>query len=396
MKTQNEKFLGRFKTRDSMMTFDAASMQALAAHGIVASGYDNPGKPLMSNGGRNISFTTHDGKTVDSTGAFLVGELERLDQTLHKPLVSVSWQRDIDLRGDVTIADDYSSFTKSIFGAPGGLGAGQSIGNKKGWIAKNTTQIPGVSVDIAKIPQPLNLWAREIAFTIPELESAAKVGRPIDEQKLEGLRLDHQLAIDEMVYIGDTTVQVSSGQVATGLVNSPLVTPTNAATVSSATTWAAKIAAGLYDAVTADVNTLITNAWTASGWALIPGRVLLPPADYSLITEQKVSSAGNVSIMKYIQENNIYTRSTGRPLEVFPLKWLNGAGSGGTLGTGGAGHDRMIAYTKAYDRVRYPMTELQRTPLQYDSIWHKTSYFCKLGCIELVYPESVAYVDGIS
>lgn len=389
-------YLGRFKTRDSMMTFDAASMEALRAHGIVAAGYDHPGKPLMSNGGRNVSFTTHDGKTVDSTGAFLVGELERLDQMLHKPLVAVSWQRDIDLREDVTIADEYSSFTKTIFGAPGGLGTGQGIGNKKGWIGKNTTQIGGVSVDIAKIPQPLNLWAREIAYTIPELESAAKLGRPIDEQKLEGLRLDHQLAIDEMVYIGDTTVQVSSGQVATGLVNSPLVTPYNVATVSGNTTWASKINAGLYDAVTGDVNTLITTGWANAAYALIPGRVLLPPADYALITENKVSNAGNVSIMKYIQENNVYTRSTGRPLEVFPLKWLNGAGAGGTVGTGGAGHDRMVAYTKAYDRVRYPMTLLNKTPLQYDAIWHKTSYFCRLGCLELVYPESVVYADGLS
>lgn len=389
-------YLGRFRTRDSMMTFDAAAVASLAIHGIVASGYDHPGVPLLMQGSRRISFTTHDGKTVDSTGAFLVGELERLEQTLHKPLVSVSWQRDIDLREDVTIADDYSSFTKSIFGSVGGLGTGQGIGNKKGWIAKNTTQIPGVSVDIAKIAQPLNLWAREVAYTIPELESAAKVGRPIDEQKMEALRLDHQLAIDEMVYIGDTTVQVSAGQVATGLVNSPLVTPVNVATVGGNTTWASKILAGAYDAVTADINTLLNIPWAASGYALIPGRLLLPPADYSLITQQKVSTAGNVSIMKYIQENNIYSRSTGRPLEVFPLKWLNGAGASGTIGTGGAGHDRMVAYTKAYDRIRYPMTMLQKTPLQYDAIWHKASYFCKLGCMEVVYPECLAYMDGLS
>jgi hypothetical protein len=384
------------KTRDQMMTFDAASVAALAAHGIVASGYDHPGLPLMSDNGRRIAFKTHDGKTVDSTGAFLVGELERLDQTLHKPLVAVSWQRDVDLREDVTIADDYSSFTKSIFGSVGGLGTGQGIGTKKGFIAKNTTQIPGVSVDIAKIPQPLILWAREVAYTIPELESAAKVGRPIDEQKLEALRLDHQLAIDEMVYIGDSTVQVSAGQVATGLVNSPLVTPVNVSNASGNTTWASKALAGSYDAITGDVNTLISGVWAASGYAMIPGRVLLPPADYSLVSEQKVSTAGNVSILKYIQENNVYTRSTGRPLEVFPLKWLNGAGASGTIGTGGAGHDRMVAYTKAYDRVRYPMTLLQRTPLQYDAIWHKTSYFCKLGCLELVYPETVGYMDGLS
>jgi hypothetical protein len=379
-----------------MLTLDSRTVDALAGYGLSVSGYDHPGQPLLVAGGRKGAFTTHDGRTVDSTGAFLVGELERLDQNLHKPLVSVSWQRDIDLREDVTIADEYSSFTKSIFGAPGGLGAGQGIGNKKGWIGKNSTQIPNVSVDIAKIAQPLNIWGREISYTIPELESAAKLGRPIDAQKLEALQLDHQLAIDEMVYIGDTTVQVSSGQVATGLVNSPLVTPVNVSTVSSATTWAAKVAAGLYDAVTGDINTLITNVWAASAYALIPGRLLLPPADYSLITENKVSNAGNVSIMKYIQENNVYTRATGRQLEVYPLKWLNGAGASGTIGTGGAGHDRMVAYTKAYDRVRYPMTLLQRTPLQFDAIWHKTSYFCRLGVVELVYPETCGYMDGLS
>jgi hypothetical protein len=42
------------------------------------------GRPL---GG---TFTTCDGRTVDSTGAFLVGELERLDLTLHEPQVDVS------------------------------------------------------------------------------------------------------------------------------------------------------------------------------------------------------------------------------------------------------------------------------------------------------------------
>jgi hypothetical protein len=52
------------------------------------------------------AFQTHDGRTVDSTGAFFVGELERLDQTLNLPLVDITWSRDIDLRQDVTIADE--------------------------------------------------------------------------------------------------------------------------------------------------------------------------------------------------------------------------------------------------------------------------------------------------
>src|SRR5580765_6904879 len=52
---------------------------------------------------------TFDQLTVDSTGAFLIGELERLDPTLHEPLATVTWGRDIDLREDVTLADEVSS-----------------------------------------------------------------------------------------------------------------------------------------------------------------------------------------------------------------------------------------------------------------------------------------------
>ena len=63
---------------------------------------------------------TFDQRTVDSSGAFLVGELERLDQTMHEPLASVTWSRDIDLRSDVSIADETSSFTNSTFAAAGG------------------------------------------------------------------------------------------------------------------------------------------------------------------------------------------------------------------------------------------------------------------------------------
>ena len=60
---------------------------------------------------RTLDGVTYDQRTIDGTGAFLIGELERLDQTLHMPLVSTTWSRDIDLREDVTVADETSSFT---------------------------------------------------------------------------------------------------------------------------------------------------------------------------------------------------------------------------------------------------------------------------------------------
>ena len=49
---------------------------------------------------------TIDRSTIDSSGVFLVGELERMDQTLNLPLVSVKWGRDMPLRSDISIADE--------------------------------------------------------------------------------------------------------------------------------------------------------------------------------------------------------------------------------------------------------------------------------------------------
>ena len=89
---------------------------------------------------------TFDQATVDSSGAFLIGELERLDQTLNLPLVGYTWTRDIQLREDVSIADDISSWTNTSFGAAG-TGANP---NGKNWVGKDSTAIAGVNVDISK------------------------------------------------------------------------------------------------------------------------------------------------------------------------------------------------------------------------------------------------------
>ncbi len=318
---------------------------------------------------------TFDRQTIDSTGAFLVGELERMDQELHAPLASVSWSRDIDLREDVSIADESSSFTNSAFAAVGGTSP-----NGKAWIGKDANAIAGIQLDIGKTPQPLFLWGMQLSYTIPELESAIRLGRPIDQQKFEGLKLKHQMDIDEMVYKGDTEL----GK--TGLINASGVTYGNVAAGSagaSALAWTLKTP----DEILADVNALISAAWKASGYAVCPDRLLLPPTQYAYIASQKISTAGNVSIMTFLEDNSISLRVNGKKLEIYPVKWLYQAGVNTT--------DRMVAYTKDKKRVRYPMVPLQRTPLEYRGIHQLTTYFGRLGCVEVVYPETIQYADGI-
>lgn len=367
----------RARTRDhAMMTFDAARSPAAVLDALG----NQRGKTF------DQAYRTHDGRTVDSSGAFLVGELERLDQDLHMPLAAVTWSRDIDLREDVSVADEVSSYTLSTFASQGSLGAGNSIRNGKAWIGKATDQIGGVSVDIGKYPQPLTAWALESKFSIMELESAAKLGRPIDDQKVQALKLKHQMDIDEMVYVGDSSLNLG------GMVNHPNVTnvsnlPNGAA---SSPLWSNKTPAEIL----ADVNATLTSAWQTAAWAEMSNKLLLPPAVFGYISMQVISSAGNTSILKYILENNVLNASGKGSLTIQPAKWLIGAGAGGTLGNA-ATSSRMVCYKQERQYVRYPMTMLQRTPVQYDSLYHKTTYYCKLGAVEIVYPEVFAYRDGL-
>lgn len=315
------------------------------------------------------ALMTFDAQTIDSAGAFLVGELERLDQNLHMPLAAVTWSRDIMLREDVSIADEFSSFTNSSFAAaPGVQGSG------KAWVGKDANAITGISLDIGKTINDLPLWAMQLGWTLPELESAQKLGRPVDQQKFSGMQLKYQMDIDEQVYIGDTALGY------TGLVNKNTVVNVANATTG---TWATATPQQILD----DVNELINSTWQASAYAICPSKLLIDPVNYSRLVSRIVSDAGNISILEFLKVNSLSNSINGRPLDILPLKWLTGRGAGDT--------NRMVAYTPEQDKVRFPLVPLQRTPLEYRDLRQLTTYFGRLGVVELVYPETIGYRDNI-
>lgn len=306
---------------------------------------------------------TFDRRTADAAGAFLIGELERLDPTINMPLNEVTWQRDIDLREDVTIVDETASFIVAQIAAAGMAGSG------KNWIGKNSTAIPGVSLGLDKLPLPLHLWGMELAWTIIELQAAQQLGRPLDTSKYDAMRVKYQLDIDEQVYVGDTAVG------ATGLINAPGIAPVNLVE-----NWLTASAANILG----DFNAYLTHAWTRAGYTVAPTHVLLPPGAFAALL-RPVSEAGSESILSYVKKNCVAAIKNGKPIEIQPLKWLTGAGAGGL--------DRVIAYTRDKRYVRYPLVPMQKTPVELRGLQQLTVYYSKLGHVEMVYPETITYGD---
>jgi hypothetical protein len=309
---------------------------------------------------------TVDRATIDSTGAFVVGELEKMDQTLNAPLVSVKWTRDMALRSDVSIADEVSSFTNTDFvhvGGPNPTG--------KNWMGKKGTAIPGPELDIQPTRNNLTPWASEVSWTVLELASAQQLGRPIDTQKYEAMKLKWNMDTDEQVYIGDDVLGVP------GMLNLPDVFPLAAAAAWTATTDP--------DVILADINMVLTDVWMRSGYAVCPAKIGLAPELFGLLTIKKVSSAGNISVLEYVKINSIAYQENGEPLDIVSMKWASKRGAGGA--------HRIVAYTQDEKYIRFPMVPLLSTPLEYRGMQQLTVYYGKLGQVEAPYSNTISYLD---
>lgn len=303
---------------------------------------------------------------ISSTGAFLVGELERLDQTLYEPISDFTWGRDIDLRTDVTIADEVTSFVLSNFG--GGFG-GTSVGTKS-WITGGDSTPARVSVSSTKVTTPMTPWGMEVDYSIFELQKAQQAGRPIDVQKYDAMRTKHQLDIDTQVYVGDTELGIK------GLLNNDdNVTVTNLGVFTPGTTTPAQAIEFF--------NELLNSAWQATQYTRIPNRLLVPPSFFSALASTQLPNTER-NLLEYVKANNLSV-ANGGTLDIVPVKWL--------ANTDIFTKPRIVAYTKDRSVVRFPMVELQSLPVQYRDYMQAVPYYGALGGVEFVRPEMVFYGD---
>lgn len=331
-----------------------------------------PTQRLLRPGSARSAFT-YDSATMDSVGNFFIGELERLDPAIHQPLASTTWSRDLPLREDVSAGDDLSSFTRSSFGSVGGIDP-----DGINWVGDESTSIPRATLDIDKIAQPLRLWGSNLSYTYRELMRSMQLGRPIDAHKLASINLKHQMDIDKMVYVGDA----KTFKGAYGLLTSP-----DLKVIQAKGVWAAAAANSTPAIIQQDILSSQEEVWKNSGYAVCPSVLILPPIQYSLLNVTN-SSAGTQSVMSYIKENNPFTQATGRALEILPCKWNVGVGADGKS-------DRGLWYSKDVNYVRYPLVPMQKSPITYQDMWLRTTYWSLLGQVEFVYPETLGYLDGI-
>lgn len=186
------------------------------------------------------------------------------------------------------------------------------------------------TVESAKIGYRYSLEEVNQAMMIPgmnlNVDKAAAAKRAADE------------LVERVVISGD------SRKGFLGLVNQTVVPQLAVPNgTSGSPLWAQKTPAEIL----ADVNNALVGAWSASNQVELHDTVLLPVAQFGTIAATPRSATSDTTIITYLQQNNVYTSTTGQPLTIRTVRQLAGAGAGGT--------NRMITYRRDPQVLKFHM-----------------------------------------
>lgn len=318
------------------------------------------------------------GRPLDAAGittgmAFIQGELEKRDPKIREPLTSVTWQRDIVAE----TGGGWVDFTSTM-----NIDYATSGPNEGSLVAGSTDVIPTVQANVNKDIYKVFTWAQGMKIPFVDSQKFQTIGRSIDSMLDKGIRLNYNKTIDQLVYKGFESVGI------TGLINDPNVTRSNAVNgASGSAKWTEKTV----DEILWDINKMITEAWAASEYdeSAIPNHILLPPENYAYLVSTRIGTSGDRNILEYVLENNL-AKIKGKDLQIYPCRWLSGAGTGSA--------NRMMAYVNDKDFVYFDLpVPLQRAMTQPVALQfaYITVYAAQMGQIKPMYYQPMRYVDGI-
>ncbi len=176
-----------------------------------------------------------------------------------------------------------------------------------------------------------------------------------------------------------------------GLVNHPDAVETTAANnkAGDSSKWKDKTP----DEILADINAALTAVWAANGYDLdaLPNHILLPYEQYNYILTTKVTELATETIYDYVMRNNIAAKNGDRGgLFIGATNWCKGAGT--------TQKDRMVVYVNHERFVKMdelvPLSRIMSQP-NVANVCYDTAYMANLSEVELYYPTSIQYVDGI-
>ncbi len=248
------------------------------------------------------------------------------------------------------------------------------------WMDGNASDMPFADTARSKYETTVESAKIGYRFSLEEVNEAMMIpGMNLTADKAAAARRAAEELVERVVISGDARKGFL------GLVNQTGVPQVAVANGSGGSPlWANK----LPNEILADINNAIVGAWSSTQQVELHDTVLLPVAQYGLIASTPRSTTSDTTIITYLQANNVYTATTGKPLTIRTVRQLTGAGAGGT--------NRMITYRRDPQVLKFhmPMPH-QFFPPQQRMLEFIVPGMMRLGGLDVRLPKGVSYNDGI-
>ncbi|MDE7054756.1 MAG: DUF2184 domain-containing protein [Oscillospiraceae bacterium] len=317
---------------------------------------------------------TLDEAGIASGGAFLRSELEKRDPLVRKPLTSFTYPRDININTGGGWVDAVSAQSVG-YGLTGGSGDGPvGSGGANG--------IPIVSANVDSGIYKAHVFQAALRVMFVDMQKANYIGRSLDSLLSDGMRMAYDKHQDQNVYLGFARYGT------TGILNHPDAAETQVpAGASGSTQWSKKTP----DEILSDVNAAIAANWAAAEYdeSAMPNHILIPYEQYTDILTRKVTELASGTILDFLLRNNASAKNGGS-LFIGPCRHCKGMGTGGS--------DRMAVYVNHERFISaeelVPLSRAMTSPNAAEACYD-TVYMANLSEVEVFYPQTLSYYDGI-
>lgn len=228
--------------------------------------------------------------------------------------------------------------------------------------------VPLVNITGSKFEQTVNMAGVGYSFSLEEIGAAQMMGRNLSIDGADSARLAYEQFVDEVAFLGDTTIGVE------GFYNMTGVT-----TASAGATFAASTP----DAVLGIVNTALTSIETTSLGVEVADTIILP-LKASAGMERRLGDGSDTTILDFIMRANRYTRQSGQPLKV-EFDWRLDA------------LNKMVVYRRDPQVVKMHMPmPLRFIAPQFVNFEVKVLGMFRFAPVNIRRPVAVRYVSGVT
>lgn len=298
-------------------------------------------------------------------GAFMISQLAYVEQKIYEVqrvplqyarLVPVTSEAGAEANSIVYQVQDFSGQFKRV--------------------APNARDLPKAEVGYAQVTLNVANGGGSYEYNVQEMRESAFLRRPLNVARAKAADVLWQQHLNNVALIGETAYGLY------GLLNMNTV-PTANAPVGS---WGNGTTTEVQ--VISDIAYGLQTVWQNSAYNDLVDTILVPPSVMNYLSRAFVGTNAFVSLLKYIQENNISKNQGGITLEFQAVPQLETLGSGNTR--------RIMFYKKDPDRVKFHSTkDLTFLAPQFQGLSIVMNGDYRYAGIQYTYPKSALYLDNV-